>query len=112
MTNIDPTFKKQVLDIPQQQRASTIEQNRHADHLGRRIETAERIDELAQFSVFSAPYLEGNFRLTRPFRNIALNHEMDTGGVSIPSKVTTAIITTIEANSATKLVLSISNECL
>jgi len=56
--------------------------------------------------------LEGNFSLTRPSRNIMLNHEMDTGGVSIPSKVTTAIINTMKAISTNKLVLSTINECL
>ena len=42
VANIDPVLGQQVFDVPQRQRVFDIHHHHEADHLGRRVETAER----------------------------------------------------------------------
>ena len=43
VTDIDPTFEQQILDLPQRQGIADVHQHRETDHLGRAVEIAERI---------------------------------------------------------------------
>lgn len=46
MANIDATFEKKVLDVPQGQWKSHIHHDHQPDHLWRRVEAAERAGQL------------------------------------------------------------------
>ena len=43
VTNVDPAFERQILDVAQRQREPDVHHDHQADHFGRGVEVAERV---------------------------------------------------------------------
>ena len=55
VTNVDPAFEQQILDVTQRQRIPDVQHHCHPDHLGRRVEIAKRIADLAHSPFYQPP---------------------------------------------------------